>query len=138
MVLPKLRQEDARNQRTRTSVNTAKNVPTAYVLKGYLKNARYLGRRPVLLVPLPSRVGRNLTATKRCGTTTPANPSDGRSGYCALRASRQLPGNQHGKTKEERREKEDAHNRKTSPTPLPWELERDARDMEKNRLGKGG
>ena len=79
--------------------------------------------RPVLLVPLPSQVGRNLTATRRCGSTTPANPSDGRSGYCAPPASGQHPGNQHGKTKEERR----AHNRKTSPTPLPRELERDAR-----------
>ena len=58
--LPKLRQEDARNQRPRTSVNTAKNVPTA-----------------------PSRVRRNLTATRRCGTTTPAHPSNGRSGNCA-------------------------------------------------------
>ena len=71
---------------------------------GYLKDARFLDRRPVLLVPLPSRVGVNLTATRRCGSTTPANPSDGRSGYCAPPASRQLPGNQHGKTTEERRE----------------------------------
>ena len=68
------------------------------------KKARFLGRRPVPLVLLPSRVGGNLTATRRCGSTTPANPSDGRSGYRAPPASGQLPGNQHGKTKEERRE----------------------------------
>ena len=69
-----------------------------------MKDARHLGRRPVLLVPLPSRVGWNLTATRRCSTTTPANPSDGGSGYCAPPASRQLAGNQHGNTNEERRE----------------------------------
>ena len=73
---------------------------------GYLKDARFLGRRPVLLVPLPSRVGGNLTATRRCDTTTSANPSDGRSGYCTPPASRKHPRNQHGKTTEERREGE--------------------------------
>ena len=41
----------------------------------------------------PLEVGRNLTAARRCGTTTPADPASG-----------QHPGNQHGKTKEERRE----------------------------------
>ena len=70
----------------------------------YLKDARFWGRRPELSAPLPSRVGENLTATRRCGTTTPANSSDGRSGHCAPPASRQHLGNQHGKTKEERRE----------------------------------
>ena len=35
-----------------------------------------------------------------------------------------------------REEKEGAHNRKTSLTPLPRELERDARGVEK-QLGKG-
>ena len=41
-----------------------------------------MGRRPVLLVPPPSRVGGNLSATRRCDTTTPANASDRRSGHC--------------------------------------------------------
>ena len=90
----------------------------------------------MLLVPLPSQVGGNLTATRRCDTTTPANPSDGRSGNCAPTASRQLPGNQHGKRKK-REEKEGAHHRKTSPTPLPRELERDAAAW-KNSQGKAG
>ena len=52
----------------------------------------------------PHKSGGNLTATRRCGTTTPANPSDGRSGYRAPPAPRKPPGNQHGKTTEERRE----------------------------------
>ena len=80
----------------------------------------------MLLVPLPSRVGRNLTAARRCGTTTPANSSDGRSGYCAPPASGQLPGNQHGKTTEERREGGSTP-QKDKPDALPRELERDAR-----------
>ena len=81
----------------------------------------------MLLVPLPSR--------SRVHTTTPANPLDGQSGYCAPPASRQLAGNQHGNTKEERREG-GANHRKTSPTPLLWELEHDAHDLEKVS-GKG-
>ena len=51
----------------------------------------------------PLEVGGNLSATRRCGSTTSANPSDGRSGHRAPHASRQHHGNQHGKTKEERR-----------------------------------
>ena len=39
-----------------------------------------------------------------------------------------LPRNQHGKTTEE---KEGADNQKTGPTPLPRELEHDARGLEK-------
>ena len=52
----------------------------------------------------PLEVGENLSATRRCGSTTSANPSDGRSGHRAPPAPRQHQGNQHGKTKEERRE----------------------------------
>ena len=74
---------------------------------------------------------------KRCDTTTSANISDGRSGYCAPPASRQLREPSTEKRKK-REEKEGAHHRKTSPTPLPRELERDARGLEKTvraRLG---
>ena len=94
-----------------------------------------MGRRPELLVPLPSRVGGNLTATRRCGSTTPANPSDGRSGYCTallLENSRETS----TEKRKKREEKEGAHHRKTSPTPLPRELERDARGPEK-QSGQG-
>ena len=39
--------------------------------------------------------------------------------------------------RKKREAKEGAHNRKTSPTPLPRELERDARDLEKKQTGQG-
>ena len=70
------------------------------------------------MVPLPSRVGRNLTATRRCGSTTPANPSDGRSGYSTAPASRKHPGNQHGKTTEERREGESTPQKDKPDAPV--------------------
>ena len=72
----------------------------------------------------------NLTATRRCVSTTPANPSDGRSGY----STALFPENSRETSTEKRQkreEKEGAPNRKTSPTPLPRELERDARGLEK-------
>ena len=83
----------------------------------------------------PLESGGNLTATRRCGSTTPANPSDGRSGHCTAL----LPENTRETSTEKRQkreEKEGAHNRKTSPTPLPRELERDARGLEK-QTGEG-
>ena len=90
----------------------------------------------MILLPLPSRVRENLTATRRCGSTRTANPSDGRGGYCAAPASRQLPGKQRGKTTEERREggstpqkdKPDASRGSWSMTPAVWQ----------NNLGKAG
>ena len=63
--------------------NIGKNVPTAYVLKGYLKRCTVLGSAPCALGATALSSRENLTATKRCGTTTPTNTSDGRSGYCA-------------------------------------------------------
>ena len=131
--LPKLRRAVSRNRRPRTSHQVNEHGNTQLRTKyrgGYLKDARFLGRRPELLVPLPSRVGRNLTATRRCGSTTPANPSDGRSGYSTallLENSRETS----TEKRQKREEKEGAHNRKTSPTPLPRELERDARGLKK-------
>ena len=106
--LPKLRLlEQGTEGPEHPTTKKVRQYPAAYhILRGYLKDARFLGRRPELLVPLPSRVGRNLAATRRCGTTTPANPSDGRSGYCAAPASGKLSRNQHRKTTEERRERE--------------------------------
>ena len=90
----------------------------------------------MLLVPQPSRVGRNLTATRRWVSTTPAKPSDGRSGYCAPPASRQLPGNQHGKTKEERRRREHITGRQARrPSRGSWNVTPEAW---KNSLGKVG
>ena len=82
----------------------------------------------------PLESGTNLTATRRCGTTTPANPSDGPSGYCAHPAIRQLPRNQNGKTTEERREGSTLQ--KDKPDALPRDLERDARGLEK-KSGQG-
>ena len=77
----------------------------------------------------PLEVGGNLSATRRCGSTTSANPSDGRSGHRALSCFKTTPGKP--ARKNERREKRRReHPRKTGPTPLPRELERDARDLE--------
>ena len=67
---------------------------------------------------------------------TPAYPSDGRSGYCAPPASGQHPGNQHGKTTEERREGGSKPQKDKPDAPLPRELEGDARGLEK-QTGKG-
>ena len=74
----------------------------------------------MLLVPLQSRVGKNLTATRRCDTTTPANPSDSRSGHCASPASRQLPGNQHGKTKEREKRRREHTTERQARERLGW------------------
>ena len=53
------------------------------------------------------------------------------SGYCAAPASRQLPGKQHGKTTEERREGGSTLQKDKPRRPLPRELERVARGLEK-------
>ena len=86
----------------------------------------------------PTQVGGNLTATKRCDTTTSANPSDGRSGYRAPPASRKTPGKPARKNeRREKRRREQRTDRQTGPTPLPREQERGARDQD-NRQGKVG
>ena len=97
------REPKSQNNPTNTAIpSCVKNTD-----EEYLKGCAVLGSAwPVFLVPLPSCVGGNLTATRRCGSTTPANPSDGRSGHCTPPAPRQHPGNKHGKTTEERREGE--------------------------------
>ena len=104
-------------------------------VSGHLKEARFLGRRPELLVPLLSQVGRNLTAARRCDTTTVANP---RMAEVATAHLLLLDNSLETSTekRKKREEKEGAHDRKTSPTPLPRELERDAPSLEK-QSGQG-
>ena len=62
--------------------------------------------------PLSKSEG-NLTATRRCGTATPANPSDGRCGYRAPLLQDNARETSTEKRKK-REEKEGAHHRKTS------------------------
>ena len=88
---------------------------------------------------LSSRIGRNLTATRRCETTTPANPSDGWSGCCAHPASRQLLGNQHGKTKEEKSRREHTTERQARrPSRGSWNVTPAACEKSQGKVGLRG
>ena len=70
---------------------------------GIPEGCAVLGSAPCALGATASRVGVNLTATRRCDTTTSANISDGRSGYCAPPCFKTTPGTP--ARKNERREK---------------------------------
>ena len=100
--LPKLRLVENRSPRTTQQI---RQYPAAYQIpKGIPERCAVLGSAPCALGTTALSSRGNLTATRRCGTTIAANPSDGRNGYCTPPAPRQHPRNQHGKTKEERRE----------------------------------
>ena len=87
-----------------------------------------MGRRPVLLVPLPFRVGKNLTATKEMRHNHPGQPLGWPKWLLRTPCFQDnSQGNPAREKRQKREEKERAHHRKTSPTPLPRQLERDAR-----------
>ena len=74
--------------------------------------------RPVFLVPLSSQVRGNLTAARRCDTTTSANPSDGKVATAHLLVqdnSRETS----TEKRQKREEKEGANNRKYRPDAPP-------------------